>query len=121
MFEFLKNLFGKGTAILDVSLDITLDPQVIISNRKLNAGGKKIKWVRKDDDNNFNFERINDLNQSYFNKQSISLDRQKVTCNNRAPDDNKDYPYEIVVIWNGNPYNSTKSGAPGDGKPVIRN
>lgn len=120
MFEFFKNLFS-GKAVLEVSLNPGGDPEVVVSEPDLEASGKKIRWVRKDNVHEFDFERLNDLNQAYFNKQSIGLDRQKISCNNRAPDTDEKFEYEIVVLWNGNPYDSTKSGSPPDGKPVIRN
>lgn len=122
MFEFLKNLFGKSPADLEVSLNTGLNPPVIISDPDLKANGRKIRWTRKEGEN-FTFERLNDLDQAYFNDQSINMARTKISCKNRAPDtgDADKYPYEIVVKWNGDEYNSTKEGAPGGGKPVIRN
>jgi len=120
MWEFLKNFFG-GKVVLEVELNPGLDPPVIISNRDLTAEGKKIRWKRNDDVHDFEFKRLNDLDQAYFNEQSIDLDRQKVKCNNRAPDNTDAFEYEIIVRWDDNDYSSTKSGSPPDGKPVIRN
>lgn len=120
MFKFFFGWFSNK-AVLEVHLDPALDPPVIISNRDLDASGKKIRWKRNDAVHEFSFKRLNELNQAYFYRQSIDLDRQQVRCNNRAPNTNDEYPYEIVITWNNNDYSSTKSGAPPGGKPVIRN
>jgi hypothetical protein len=95
---------------------------VTISNPDLEAKGRKIRWRRKAGET-FKFERLNDLNQVYFNKQGINLDRTKVSCSNRAPDTNGSdkYHYEILVKLGNDVYSSTKAGAPPDDKPVIRN
>ena len=111
----------SNSAILEVSLNPTLDPQVIISSRDFDAKGQKIRWIRSDDVHEFNFTNLNFLTQVYFNRQSIDLDGQLVKCRNRAQENDHKYEYEIVVSYNGNVYTSTKSGAPGGGKPVIRN
>ena len=122
MFEFLQKLFGKAPVDLEVSLDTSLNPAVIISDPDLKASGRRIRWNRKQNES-FTCERLNDLDQAYFNCQSINKSRTRVTCNNRAPDtgDTDQYEYEIIVKWNNILYSSTKSGAPGGGKPVIRN
>ena len=122
MFEFFKNLFGKSPAELEVSLDTGLNPPVIISNQDLKANGRKIRWIRKEGET-FTFERLNALNQVYFNDQGINKSRTKIKCNNRAPDtgDTDKYWYEIIVMWNGNAYSSTKNGVPPGDKPVVRN
>lgn len=120
-FEWLKNLIG-GNLVLDVSLDTTDDPPVIISSRDSDATGRKIVWRRKDTVNDFEFTRLNDLNQWNFPKQSIDMNRRAVRCSNKAPKDpGAKYPYEIIVTLGTTEYSSTKSGAPPDGKPVIRN
>lgn len=110
---------GNRRANLVVSLHIGLDPEVRISEHKLDAAGRKIRWKRKKNET-FKFKRLNELDQAYFNKQSIDLDRKKITCNNRAPA-GKDFEYEIIVTLNGTDHTSTKSGSPPGGKPVIRN
>lgn len=121
LFEFFKNLFGGAKKELDVSLNTAMDPPVRISEQDANAEGRKIRWKRKEGET-FKFKRLNDLDQVYFNKQSISLDREKVSCSNRAPKNpSTKYEYEIVVTLDNNEYTSTKSGAPPGGKPVIRN
>jgi hypothetical protein len=122
MFEFFKNLFGGAKRELEVSLNLSGNPKVEISEEDASVKGhKKIRWKRKAGET-FKFKRLNDLNQVYFNRQSISLDREQVSCRNRAPDDpTKEYEYEIVVTLNNNEYTSTKSGSPPGGKPVIRN
>lgn len=106
-------------AKLVVSLNPALDPPVIISNRKLDAEGRSIRWTRKKGET-FTFKRLNGLDQAYFNKQSINKKRTRVSCGNRAPD-GQDFTYEIVVTLNNAEYTSTKSGGPGGDKPVIRN
>lgn len=121
MFDFFKKLFGLDKAEFEVSLNPALDPPVIIPERDYDVKGRKIVWKRKTNET-FKFERLNDLDQAYFNKQSISLNREKVSCNNRAPENpTEKYEYEIVVKQGNNVYSSTKSGAPPGGKPVIRN
>ena len=122
MFEFFENLFGGAKKKLEVSLNLTANPPVEISEQDADAKGhKSIRWKRKAGET-FKFKRLNDLNQAYFNKQSISLDREKVSCNNRAPDDpSEKYEYEIVVTLGNSVYTSTKIGSPPGGKPVIRN
>lgn len=113
---------SKSKAVLEVSLDTTLNPPVVISNRNLKASGRKIRWKRKKGQT-FTFERLGELDQAYFNNQSINMERTRIRCDNRAPDsgDSDKYEYVITVEWNGNEYTSTKSGAPGGDKPVIRN
>lgn len=121
MFDFFMNLFGGARKELEVSLDPALDPPVRISEQDAAAEGRKIRWKRKATET-FEFKRLNDLDQVYFNKQSISLDREKVSCNNRAPENpSTKYEYEIVVTLGNYEYTSTKSGSPPGGKPVIRN
>lgn len=122
MFEFLKDLFGKSPLELEVSLDINKNPAVEVSNPDAKAEGRKIRWRPKEGET-FKFERLNDLNQWYFNKQSINLDRTKISCSNRAPDTNgaDEYHYEIKVKLGNNVYSSNKTGGPPDDKPVIRN
>jgi hypothetical protein len=117
-----KKSSNNSRVDLEVSLDTTLNPQVIISNLDLNAGGRSIRWIRKPGET-FTFVRLNALDQANFNEQSIKRDRTRVSCNNRAPDSGGTvkYWYEIVVDLNGLEYKSTKTGPnPGD-KPVIRN
>ena len=74
---------------LKVSLDLSAnaDPNVVISDRRLKAKGAKIRWEKDDDNHDFKFKRLNELNQALFNQQSIDLDREKIRCNNRAPED----------------------------------
>ncbi len=110
---------SKNKVVLEVSLDTTLNPPVVISDRKLNAVGRKIQWKRKKGET-FEFDRLNELDQAYFYRQSIDVDRKKITCNNRAPA-GPEYPYVIVVTQGGVKYDSTKTGPNPDGKPVIRN
>lgn len=107
---------------LEVALNTALNPPVVISNRNLKAKGRKIRWVRKQGET-FTFERLDELDQSYFNKQSISIYRDRISCNNRAPDtnDTDKYPYVIVIKKDGVEYTSTEVGPNPDGKPVIRN
>jgi len=114
---------SKSKVVLEVSLDTSLNPAVVISNRDLKASGRKIRWNRKQGQA-FNFVRLDELDQAYFNNQSINLDRTKIRCDNRAPDtgDSDKFPYVIVVELDGQQYDSTvQSGAPGEDKPVIRN
>jgi len=106
-------------AKLVVSLNPALDPPVIISNRRLNAEGRDIRWNRKKGES-FTFKSLKGLDQAYFNKQSINLKRNRISCGNRAPD-GVDFTYEIVVTLNGVDYTTTKTGGPGEDKPVIRN
>jgi hypothetical protein len=106
---------------LEVSLNPALNPPVVVSNRDLNAKGRRIRWQRKKNET-FTFERLEELDQAYFNKQSISLDRDRINCGNRAPENSTvEYEYVIVVKLNGQEYTSTKPGPNPDGKPVIRN
>ena len=122
MFDFLMKLFGQAKVDLEVSLDTGVNPAVTVSNPDLEAKGRKIRWTRKAGQT-FKFERLNDLNQVYFDKQSINLNRTKISCNNRAPDANgaDKYHYEILVKLGNDVYSTTKQGAPPDDKPVIRN
>jgi hypothetical protein len=122
MFEFLKNLFGKAPLELEVSLDTGKNPPVEISNPDVDAGGRKIRWVRKAGET-FAFESLNGLNQVYFNDQGINMNRTRIKCNNRAPNTGgtDKYPYEIIVKQGTDVYSSKKEGAPPDDKPVIRN
>ena len=112
--------------ILDVKLDPTANPPVIISNRDVNAEGQVIRWRKASDATiDFDFERLDELDQVYFPCQSIDEDRKRVRCNNRAPTvpmNPPDYPYTIVVKSGGITYDSTRRGGgqPQD-KPVIRN
>ncbi len=121
MFDFFRRLFGKAPVDLEVSLDTSLNPAVIISDTDVKAKGRRIRWNRKSGES-FTIERLNDLNQAYFNCQSINIARTKISCNNRAPDtgDADEYEYEIIVKLNDILYSSTKDGV-GGGKPVIRN
>ena len=106
-------------ATLKVSLDTNLDPPVIISTRKFDANGRGIRWqLKKGAD--YTFKRLNELDQAYFNRQSINMKRTKITCNNRAPG-GYESEYEIIVTKGNKDYSSTKSGSPPGGKPVIRN
>lgn len=117
-----KKSSNNSRVDLEVSLDTTLNPPVIISNLDLKAGGRSIRWIRKPGET-FTFVRLNALDQANFNEQGIKRDRTRVSCNNRAPDSGGTvkYWYEIVVDLNGQEYKSTKTGPnPGD-KPVIRN
>ena len=110
--------------VLKVSLNLAEDPPVLISDPRAVARGKnRIRWVRDDDTLDFEFLRLNELDQAYFNRQSINLNRTRINCRNRAPDSDPkvDYVYEIVVRYNGNNYKSTAPGAPPGGRPVIRN
>jgi len=114
---------SKSKAVLEVSLDTTLNPPVVISNRNLKAGGRKIRWKRKKGQT-FTFERLGELDQAYFYNQAINMSRTKIRCDNRAPDsgDTDKYPYVIVVEDGGVEYTSTvENGAPPSDKPVIRN
>jgi len=106
-------------ATLEVSLNTALDPPVIISKRKFDANGRGIRWKMKKGAD-YTFKQLNELDQAYFNKQSINLKRKTITCNNRAPG-GYECAYEIVVTQNNVDYTSTKTGTPPDGNPVIRN
>jgi hypothetical protein len=125
MFDFLKNLFNRwfgGTAEFKVSLDTTKNPAVIISPDDKDVDGKKIRWVRAPGQT-FKFHRLNGLDQAFFYNQSIDLDREEITCSNRAPANEPadDYWYEIVVRQGAYEYKSTEEGTPPGDKPVIRN
>lgn len=111
----------KKSAVLEVSLNPALDPPVVISSRDYDAKGQRIRWIRNDEVHEFDFKQLNYLTQRYFNRQTIETDGQMVKCRNRAPVNNDEYEYEIVVSWQGVDYTSTKSGAPPSDKPVIRN
>ena len=113
---------SKSKAVLEVGLDTTLNPPVVISNRNLKASGRKIRWKRKKGQT-FTFESLEELDQAYFNNQSINMSRTKISCDNRAPNsgDTEKYAYVIVVEYNGQKYDSTKTGPNPDNKPVIRN
>ena len=117
--------------ILKVSLDI--DPPegeaaVIISERDCKANNKNIRWVRAQDEGeddvspDFEFWRLNELDQAEFPYQGISQNRHRVFCNNDAPDTTQEYKYVLVVKYDGIEYDSTETGGlPPNPKPVIRN
>lgn len=109
--------------ILDVRLDPTANPAVIISERRATANGEVIRWRKINGaDPDFDIVRLDDLDQVNFPCQSIDEDRVRARCNNRAPIGPTEYPYTIVVESGGVRYDTTRrGGGPPQDKPVIRN
>lgn len=109
--------------VIYVRLDPNANPAVVISERRITAKGEDILWRKpKNADPDFDFVRLDDLDQVNFPGQGIDKNRDGVRCNNRAPVGETEYPYTIVVESGGFRYDSTLHGAgrPQD-KPVIRN
>lgn len=109
--------------ILDVRLDPTANPPVIISDRRAKANDRDIVWRKRKNAGSldFDFVRLDDLDQVNFPGQSIDEEMDRARCGNRAPAGATEYPYTIVVESGGVRYTSTETGAPPQDKPVIRN
>lgn len=97
-------------------------PAVEIDERDCVADKKNLRWEPAPGALNFDFWRLNDLDQAEFPYQGITSDRQRVFCNNEAPDTTEEFEYTIVVKYNNVLYDSTdRSGTDPNPKPVIRN
>ena len=108
---------------LKVSLDTTpgANPAVIVSSRNVNLKGKNVRWKRDKNGPEFEFWRLNDLDQAAFPFQGINKKRTRAFCNNKAPDPSSPYEYTIIVKYDNVYYDTTMSGIPPNPKPVIRN
>jgi len=110
--------------IIDVRLDITANPPVIISDRRAKANGQAVVWRKRRNAGSPDFDivRLEGLDQVNFPGQGIDEDMKRASCENRAPAGPTEYPYNIVVESGGTQYDATLTGgAPPQDKPVIRN
>ena len=105
---------------LNVRLDTTADPPVIISNRNACVNsGNEITWQTKGRPS-FKLEGF-DPQSSPFGRVSINDDR--IECHFSTTDDpGTRYLYTITVEHSGKRYSSDKkAGSISEGKAVIRN
>ena len=104
---------AAGTVILDVSLDTSANPPVIISNRiKKAAKGDKIKWKKKSGSLDFKFTDFAGDDPPFDNVDKAD---KKIECDFEPPtkidpEKETDYPYTITVKYNGESYTSDETG-----------
>ena len=115
---------GVSTAILNVDLDTSNDPAVIIDdrNKKADSGGK-IKWQKASGAASFKFHDFGPKGNEFTN---VDVADNKIECDfNSAKPPNSAHPYTVLVEDDdGGIHSSDKSeGAvnPVEGKAVIRN
>ena len=115
---------GLGTVHLDVDLDTSKDPAVIISDRDKGAiSGDKIKWKKGPDAASFEFSDFGPQGGEFGN---VDVAHNKIECDfvTGKPADTA-HPYTILVKDDdGCIYSSDKKDGvvnPDSGKAVIRN
>lgn len=114
---------AAGTLNLDVSLDTSANPPVVISSRKADANsGDKIKWHREGGALAFKFTSFEPEAVPFTN---VDVADNKTECDFQPGSDpsGTEYQYTITVEYDGDTYTSDEADVtvPTEGKAVIRN
>ena len=114
------------TVTLNVELNTTANPPVIISNRQQTAtSGSKIRWQKKDNNDNFDITTLAPTGTGEaFSTATTGGSGQwlETTFSDGGAPAGTDFPYTLTVSSGGTNYNSTQvEPEPDNGRPVIRN
>jgi len=113
-----------ATVTIDVSLDTSADPAVVLSSRnKKAANGDTIRWQKKDNNDKFD---ITDLQPNGANSVFGAPDKggsgQWLDSKFNGTGSGNEYEYTLTVTSGKNSYDTTKTTTePDGGRPVIRN
>jgi plastocyanin len=110
------------TRNIDVQLNITANPPVILSTRNQQvSAGDTIKWKKKDNNDSFTITSL-DPNVAPFSQPVVGGGGNNLSCTYEPGNNPGPFPYTLTVTSAGQTYNTTDTSRKRDeGRPVIRN
>ena len=111
-----------STVQIEVDLDTSANPPVIVARKTNVKSGKKIKWKKAAGAPDFQFTGFNGDSPPF---ESVDISDSKIECDFNTPPadpEGKEYAYTITVQLGKDTYTTTKQEMdPAGDKPVIRN
>lgn len=122
---------GNNTITIKVNPNITNDPQVQLDDPAPKHKGRTFirwikdpEWVEANPDDDFKFVALAPDTAPLENPfRKIDVKKKRIKCAFKATstDPTHEYPYMLVIEYNGVPYDTDPASNPDPGRAVIRN
>ena len=111
-----------ATRNIDVELNTSANPPVILSTRNQQAtAGDTIKWKKKDNNDSFTITSL-EPNGTPFSQPEVGGSGNNLSCTFEPGTETGSFPYTLTVTSAGTAYTTTDASRERDeGRPVIRN